>query len=273
MKFKMAEQTYILRIAYDGTDYFGWQKQLDVPTIQGILEMNLSKLFDIAIKTTGASRTDSGVHAIDQSVSFQAEPKYPADDLLRRLNRMLPDDIAVLDTKLISEKFHARYDAKGKRYRYSILTGKNPLEMRYACWLPNVSLSQNELPILNALSEKIIGTHDFSAFSILKSLPDKPLCTIFKAEWQYANHKSQFTNHESQIMLSFVIEGNRFLHKMIRSLVGAMISVASGKMKKDDFIKMLESGQRIVEYRIAPPHGLLLEKVFYEESEIKCSQD
>jgi len=268
----MVEQTYILHLAYDGTDYFGWQKQLDVPTIQGILETNIEKLFGKRIKTIGASRTDSGVHAIDQSVSFSVEPKYAAVDLLRRLNLMLPDDIAVLDAKLISGKFHARYDAKGKRYRYSILTGKYPLAMRYA-WLPNASLSQSDLPILNNIAERIIGIHDFSAFSILKSLPDKPVCDIFKAEWQFTNHESRITNHESQIIISFVIEGNRFLHKMIRSLVGAMISVVMSNMKKDDFIEMLESGKRIVEYRIAPPQGLLLEKLFYEDSEIKCSQD
>ena len=128
-----ANCTYILHISYDGTNYFGWQKQPDVSTIQETLENALRKIFDDkSLKTTGSSRTDRGVHAEMQVVSFSAPQKYEADELTDRLNKMLPDDIAIVGARCADKKFNARFDAKGKIYRYKIISSKKALLSRYA---------------------------------------------------------------------------------------------------------------------------------------------
>ena len=247
----MESITYILRISYDGTNYFGWQKQPNVLTVQTVLEEALNKLFGTSIKTAGASRTDCGVHAEEQVVSFAAQRRYEPDDLPHRLNKMLPDDISVIRADVTDKKFSARFDSKAKIYRYEILLTKNPLRMRYGWWCRK--LSENSLPILNDAASLIIGTHDFSAFSILQDLPEEPLCNIIRAEWKLVDSNASH----------FFIEGNRFLHKMVRSLVGAMIDIATGHISIDDFKTMLDEGRRVREFRNAPANGLTLVKVRY----------
>ena len=249
--------TYILHISYDGTNYYGWQKQPDVPTIQGTLEKLLEKIFGgKAIKTIGASRTDRGVHSEMQVVSFIAPPKYEPKEIFKKLNKMLPDDIAVEGVRCTKEKFSARFDAREKLYRYKIIFQKNSFDIRYAWWL-NFEHTCDEIfwKKLNLCASKIIGKHDFSAFSIKQDIPDNPICDIFSARWEKI----------FKMGFHFFIEGDRFLHKMVRSLVGAMIDVARGNIDENDFFKMLETGERTVEFRTAPPQGLTLVKVFYDK--------
>ncbi len=247
--------TYILHISYDGTDYFGWQKQPDVPTIQETIENALLKLFSgSTIKTTGSSRTDRGVHAEMQVVSFSAQRKYEADELANRLNKMLPHNIAIIAARCVDKKFSARFDSKGKIYRYKIVSSKEPLLSRYAWWLECSEIfSAKNIALLDRLAKSIIGEHNFSAFSIKKDIPDNPLCNIFNSYWEKENEKT----------LLFFIEGNRFFHKMVRSLVGAMLDVARGHLDEKLFYEMLETGERLEQYRVAPPQGLMLMKVLY----------
>jgi len=248
----MKEVTYILIVKYDGTEYYGWQRQPDLPTIQGSLEEVLSRLWDSRINTIGASRTDAGVHSLGQCVSFPANRKFEPEDILKRANMMLPEDIAIDSVRITSERFHARFDAIKKRYRYKILTEKDPIQARFGWWLNIMMPSDDFLDILNRISGHIIGEHNFSAFSIIKDLPEKPICNISMAKWIL---------QEKQI--HFIIEGNRFIHKMVRSLVGAMLGVVRGKWSEQIFIDMLNRAERIIQYRVAPPQGLILERVYY----------
>jgi len=243
-------KTYVLSISYDGTNYFGWQKQPDVPTVQGELEKCLRKLFSTGVKTVGASRTDRGVHALGQIVSFEApSEKYPPQDLARRLNRMLPPDIAVNGAALVEGKFNARFDSKGKIYKYRVITRKDPFRMNYA-FLWEILPDENLVARLNETARMFLGEHDFSAFSIVKDLPESPLCTITRSEWRLEGDE-----------LVYLIEGNRFLHKMVRASVGAMIEVISGRLEISGIKEMLSTGRRVKEFRFAPPQGLFLVKV------------
>jgi len=251
----MNEITYILKMSYDGTKYYGWQKQPDVPTIQGELEKVLNKLWNVSIKTVGASRTDRGVHALDQCVSFSASQKFEPDELVKKLNLMLPQDISVRSAKISREKFNARFDACGKLYAYKIYFDKNPFKLRYSLWL-NRHIETNEMEVIGELSELLIGEHNFSAFSIKKDLPENPVCNIKCAFWEFAYEKES---------IIFYINGDRFLHKMVRSLVGAILDIARGKFSPEIFKKMLDTGERIVEFKTASPKGLILEKVYYDE--------
>ena len=251
----MDEITYILKISYDGTNYYGWQKQPDVPTVQAELENVLTKLWNKPIRTVGASRTDRGVHAQDQCVSFVAEKKFTEDELTRKLNLMLPQDIAVLSIKLSEEKFDARFDSIGKLYTYKIYFDKDPFKLRYSLWLAR-PMDMDDVEILGEVSQLLEGEHNFSAFSIKKDLPENPICNIKYAFWEFELDRNSIT---------FYINGNRFLHKMVRSLVGAMLDVARGKFSAEIFAKMLDTGERIVEFKTAPPQGLTLEKVYYKE--------
>ena len=247
--------TYILKLCYDGTNYYGWQKQPDVPTVQGVLEENLRKLFSFrSLRTVGASRTDRGVHAEGQVASFAAPMKYEADDLAKRLNKMLPDDIAVVESRVSSGRFNARFDAKAKLYRYTILLQKNPLLMRYGWWLKSLKSSSisSLLEALNEMARNITGSHDFSAFSVVRDLPENPLCDIYDARWEVVDST-----------LRFEIRGNRFLHKMVRSLVGGMVDALLGKLDADEFTLMINTGKRTAEYITAPSRGLTLVEVEY----------
>lgn len=248
--------TYILHLSYDGTRYYGWQKQPNVPTIQGILETALRKIFSLSgdLKTTGASRTDKGVHAEDQVVSFSAQEKFRPDDLARRLNKMLPNDIAVVSAECTDERFNARFNAKSKVYQYLILLKKMPMKIQYGWWLKSCKVDvKDALPMLNELSAMVVGEHNFSAFAVQQDLPDDASCRIFNAIWRAP----------CEAELEFSIEGNRFLHKMVRSLVGAMLDTIRGRIDAKSFELMLNTGNRVCEYRTAPPEGLTLIKVNY----------
>ncbi len=243
--------TYVLHLSYDGTNYLGWQKQPNAPTVQGTVENIICLIFDRPIRTVGASRTDAGVHAEDQVVSFSAVQKFSPDDLSLRLNKMLPEDISVNHVRIASGDFNARYSAKGKRYRYVLLLRKNPLRMRYGYWMRGFVLADTAEE-LDAISKKIIGTHNFAAFSIASDIPDDPNCRVTDAKWEKIEDE-----------LHFYIEADRFLHKMIRSLVGAIIDVYRHRIDIDDLEKMLTTGERICEFQTVPACGLTLMKVFY----------
>ena len=249
-------KTYVLSISYDGTNYYGWQKQPNVPTIQGELEKRLKKLFGATVKTVGASRTDRGVHALEQIVAFEANPKYEPADLARRLNKMLPNDIAVNGATFAENGFNPRFDAVGKLYEYHIITQKNPFKARYSLFV-DFSAPEYAVKKLNEISRVFLGEHNFSAFSIAKDLPENPECTIKSSHWKM----------EKDEIVYFVV-GNRFLRKMVRSMVGAMLEYTNGKLSLGDVKDMLLSGRKVKEFKVAPPQGLFLVKVYFNEEEL-----
>ncbi len=249
------EITQVLKISYDGTNYFGWQKQPQVITIQSAIEAALAKLYGCEIKTTGASRTDAGVHALDQKVSYVFEKRYEPWIVKKALNAFLPKDIAVDEVLYIDAKFSARFDCCGKRYSYKILGQRNAFERNFSWQMTN--LTRFDQDILVELANYIRGEHDFGAFGIKSSLPESTICVIFDSQWQFYKNA-----------LMFSIEGNRFLHKMIRNLVGAQLACASQKFTLHCFMHMLQTGVRNVEFPTAPPNGLVLEQTFYKNSNL-----
>ena len=238
-----------LTIAYDGTNYHGWQIQPDVRTVQGELNRRLRELFAMEIQTVGASRTDAGVHSIGQVMSVELPERFSCDDLERRLNLMLPNDISIRNIEIVPDGFSARYSAAGKRYEYRIIFEKDPHLRHAALWLHN----KPNLKVLNDLAKYVLGEHDFSAFARLQSLPESPICKISRTEWV-----------ESERGTDFVIEGNRFLHTMVRSLVGAMLDCERGRFSPGQFAEMIETGERKYDYKVADAKGLWLVDVFYD---------
>lgn len=240
-------------VEYDGSKYFGWQRQRNLPTIQGEIERALSIILRKDIKIKGASRTDRGVHSKGQVFNFFLNGPLDLAELKRRLNSLLPESIAIKSLKYVSPEFHARKSAKKKLYRYKVVLVKSPLQRKFS-WHINIREKPKKkvLESLNELAGLIIGKHDFRGFSKCTAERERTTCTIYEAKW--INAPQGFVFH---------ICGDYFIRGMVRALVGAMISVATGKMTKEEFITTLNEAKRTKNYKVAPPEGLLLVKIFY----------
>lgn len=250
---------YHLILSYDGTAFYGWQKQPGKRTIQGVLEQILSRVLSQKINITGAARTDSGVHSLCQWATFDAETNWTAEKLKNILNKLIPEDIAINDIKVAPPDFHARYSAVAKQYEYRILFERNPFEIRYATlwkWKFHTELSK-----LNEIAEIFVGKHNFSAFGIKKDLRETCFCTICYAKWI-----------KTKQGIKFVIIGDRFLHKMVRAIVGANIDCYQGKLDIKQIKEMLETGERIANFQIVPAKGLCLVKIFGKDDKIEIEK-
>lgn len=240
------------RIAYDGANYHGFQRQRPgEPTIQGELERVISHLANQHTAVTGAGRTDSGVHAQGQIISFDIDWRHDSQALLRAINANLPEDIAVLQLSPASPDFHPRYDAKKRAYVYQIYNApvRNPVYRRYS-WHVSKPLDETAMDIC---AQKVVGTHDFATFG----QPPKGINTvrtIYRAYWQRDGE-----------WLTFYVEANAFLYRMVRSLVGSMKVVGEGKWTVDDFDAAFCARNREKCATVAPPQGLSLILVSYAE--------
>ncbi len=246
-----------LQIAYDGTNYHGFQRQTP-PTlaIQNVLEDKLTKIFGDSIELAAAGRTDAGVHAIGQVVNFFTNGKIPVEKIPLAASGVLPSDIIVLEAKEVDKNFSARHSAKSKIYIYRILTGavSNPFVSRYA-WHIRYPLN---VEAMRAALKILIGTHDFSAFKAANNVPMSPIRTMFNAECEIKNNEL-FCDKE----LIITFHANGFLYHMARNIVGSLVAVGRGKYSVDDFQKIFESRDRNNAAPTAPPQGLCLYKVFY----------
>ena len=241
-------QNWKLTIAYDGANFHGWQIQPKDRTVQGELNKVLRKLFGIEPKTVGASRTDVGVHALEQVASVILPEKFEPDNFRFRLNEMLPEDVSVKKIEPVEAIFSARFNAKGKRYEYRIIFEKEPHLRNSSLWL-NKKL---DLDLLNSISKTFPGEHDFSAFTQIRETPENPKCVVFRSEWL-----------ASENGITYCIEGNRFLYTMVRSVVGAQLDCARGRFSPEQLREMRDSGKRLYDYKVAGPKGLWLIEVFY----------
>jgi len=237
-----------ITLSYLGTNFHGWQIQPEDRTVQGELNIRLRKLFGCEIRTVGASRTDARVHAVGQVASAVLPDKYEPEDLRHRLNDMLPDDIAIRKIEIVPDSFSARHSAKGKRYEYRILFEKDPHLSSTTLWIK----SKPDLKTLTKTENLFLGTHDFSAFTRLESLPENSLCNIFSAKWL-----------EHCDGLIFSVRGDRFLHTMIRGIVGASIDCARGRFTIENLKEMIDNGKRLYDYKVVEAKGLWLMEVFY----------
>ncbi|HEX9917485.1 MAG TPA: tRNA pseudouridine(38-40) synthase TruA [candidate division Zixibacteria bacterium] len=237
-----------LEIEYDGTNFSGWQIQPKRRTVQREIENRLEKLLREKINIIGAGRTDAGVHALAQVANFKTKSKLKIENILRGLNSLLPADIVIKNIKEVDEKFHARFCAKSRVYKYRLYSGKTAL-LRDFVWETGYHLNLDKM---KKATRKILGKHDFSSFCVTKSSKENNICKVLKALWRKKGNE-----------LVFEIEADRFLHSMVRALVGTMVDVGRGYFSISDFQKILLSKDRKKAGLTAPAKGLYLVKVKY----------
>lgn len=238
-------------IEYDGTSFHGSQLQPGVRTVQRELEEALGKLFDRPTRIDLAGRTDAGVHATAQEAAFGAPRRWDPDELARALGAVLPDDVTVRSVLPVSADFHPRFDAEARRYRYAVASGpaRRPL-LRHRCWSPGWPLDLNAL---SALAAAIPGERSFERFARSGQPERGTRCRVVSAEWLLDRPAFAF----------FEIVADRFLHHMVRYLVGTSVEIAAGRRPLADFEQLLagEAGSRAV--FPAAPGGLYLTGVRY----------
>ena len=241
---------YKIIIQYDGTNYFGWQMQSHKRTVQSEIESALAPINENnRVKIIGAGRTDTGVHAFGQVAHFDLDTKLKTVQLIKALNARLPNDIRIIDIVETIDEFHARFSAKRRYYRYQCYLDDNLLFKNQSWFVGEIDKS-----ILDVFANKIIGTHDFLSFSKLNKQLKNTVCNIYESKW-----------FKSENMLIFNVCGNRFLHHMVRYLVGTMIAGAQGKISLDYFENLLLNPQKNVKIFKAPPEGLIMVGIVYDQ--------
>ena len=243
----------LLVLHYDGTNFSGWQRQPDRRTVQGELETALSRLCAGPVAALGSGRTDAGVHARGQAVGVRVPEKWAAPAMRRALNALLPDDLWVADAHAMRDDFHARYSATARAYSYYVGTddeAASPFRRR-AEWVVQRPLDGAALALAAA---GLVGDHCFRGFAVQGTAPadDDHRCEVRRAEWRPRPGG-----------LVFEIEANRFLHHMVRFLVGTMIDVALGRRPVADVETLLRASDNSAVSPPAPPHALFLDRVCY----------
>jgi tRNA pseudouridine38-40 synthase len=245
-----------VHLSYDGTNYFGWQKQPeeDHPTVQNQFELALKELTNSNLKTQGSGRTDRGVHALDQVVHFDlpTDCTFENFDWIRGLNRFLPSDIRVRAISKVAPDFHATRSALSKTYVYQIQDGpsENPLISRYSHWL----MSPVDLDYMTEISKPLLGTHDFSSFQTVGTELYSTTRTLTAFEW----------TRVSEHLIQVSITGDGFLKQMVRNLMGTLLHQYWKKpFKSKDMQSLIEKKDRSKAYGTAPAKGLILYKVHY----------
>ena len=254
----MADRTVQLVLHYDGAGFSGWQRQPDKRTVQGVLEDTLERLCTKRIAALGSGRTDAGVHARGQAVGIRVAERWGASGknlrtLRRALNALLPSDVWVASVAEMRDDFHARYSAISRRYSYYVGTddeASSPFRGRY-----ELAFGQPlDRGALDAAAAHLVGEHCFRGFAVLGTAPahDDHRCRVTVARW-----------HDRPGGLVFEIEANRFLHHMVRFLIGTMLDVATGRRPLADVARLLAASDNREVSPPAPAHGLFLDRVQY----------
>ncbi|HOJ32569.1 MAG TPA: tRNA pseudouridine(38-40) synthase TruA [Candidatus Hydrogenedentes bacterium] len=244
-------------VRYDGTNFSGWQVQPHVRTVQGELERCLTQIAGQNIRVVGASRTDAGVHALQQVFSFRWPSTKPYATLPRSLSSMLAPEINVFGVEQVDDNFHARFSAKKKRYVYSLVQRCtiDPFLARYAWHIP----WDLDRGLLQKLTEKLCGTRDFSGFQSAGSPSGSTVRTLYRVEVSDGCAISPFDVKDAW---QIVFEGDGFLYHMVRNIVGTLVEIARGKRTESWLEERLESSGPFVGLT-APAHGLTLVSVSY----------
>ena len=237
-----------LEIEYDGTDFYGWQVQPKLRTVQGEIQDNLKTILGHDVNLIGSGRTDVGVHALGQVANFKTKNLLDKESILRGLNGLLPDDIVIKKVEEVGLDFNARYSAKSRLYKYRVYLGRTAILRKYV-WEVLYSLNLDE--ILKA-TDGILGEHDFSSFCVTESTKQNNICKVTSATWE-----------KSENELTFRIEADRFLHNMVRSLVGTLIEIGRGYFSVSDFFDIMNAKDRRKAGPTAPACGLCLVEVKY----------
>lgn len=239
-----------LTIEYDGTNYLGWQRQKVGNTIQGTLEEAIEVLTNETVETIGSSRTDAGVHAKGFVANFKTSSKIPADKYREAINHKLPDDIVILKSEEVDEEFHARYNAMGKTYSYSILNREVPsaINRNYVYHVKR----RLDIEAMREACKYFIGTHDFASFKSSGSSVKTTVRTI-----------SELYLEEQEDTIKIYVTGDGFLYNMVRIIVGTLIMVGFNKIKPNEIENIIKEKDREKAGICVPAKGLVLERVYY----------
>jgi tRNA pseudouridine38-40 synthase len=243
----------LLTVHYDGAGFHGWQLQPDRRTVQGTLEEILARLGDRPCTVLGSGRTDTGVHALGQAATVDMPSKWTAEELHRALSATLPDDVWVEAVRHVPAGFHPRYDAVARTYVYDVGThprSSSPFHRRW-CWPLGERLDADRL---EEAASHVTGRHSFVAFAKAGQPERGERCAVASAEWS-----------EWQLGSRFTITADRYLHHMVRYLVGTMVDVARARRPVDDLPRLLAKDPELVTSPPAPPQGLFLSRVEYPE--------
>ena len=247
------EHNFRLTISYDGTRYFGWEHQPDKETVQGKIETVISRMLDIPVdsfKLIGAGRTDAGVHAKAMIANVVLDTDMEPDDIRDYCNRYLPDDIAITDVKIASDRFHARYKAVGKTYQYTIFDGavKPVFNRKYYTALDE----ELDIEAMKKAAELLEGEHDFKSFCGNSHMKKSTVRLVDTIDVRRSKGYVYITCH-----------GTGFLQNMVRIIVGTLIEVGYHRLKPEDMTRILEAEDRKEAGPTAPAKGLCLIKVDY----------
>ena len=243
-----------LIVAYDGTEYSGWQIQPEAPTIEMYLDKAIRELTGENVHVTGASRTDAGVHAYGNVAVFDTESTIPGDRFTFALNRFLPDSIVIQDSWEVSVDFHPRHCDTRKTYEYRILNTAVPLpQKRNFTWHVAGSI---DIEKMKEAAAYIVGEHDFKSFCCVRTQAESTVRTIYSLE---------VLQEGSEIIIR--IKGNGFLYNMVRIITGTLIQVGKGRFKPEYVKQMLKAKDRTVAGQTAPPQGLTLVGIEYVDND------
>jgi tRNA pseudouridine38-40 synthase len=248
-----------LVIAYDGTDFYGWQRQPRAPTIQGILEEQIARIVGDAVKLYGSGRTDAGVHAAGQVANFPTSCPIPCHNLRMALNNVLPATVRVRKVEEAHGSFHARYDAQSKTYRYRILQA--PVCPPFLCRFVHHYPYTLDVGRMAKAARRLEGEHDFTSFAGI----DPAAKRNSRAKREDSNVRRIFTSRlrRQKLLLVYEIRGSGFLHHMVRNIVGTLIEVGKGRLLPEDIVPILAARDRSRAGPTAPARGLSLVKVKY----------
>lgn len=281
----------LLKIKYDGTNFSGWQRQPNVPTVQGEVERVLSILCADDIQINGTSRTDAGVHAFGQQASFLGEFAIPTENIMRAANNLLDPAVQIIEVTQVPLGFHARFDCKGKTYRYKIHNGreKNPFLRNY-CYFVDKEL---DFDAMQEAAKYIVGTHDFKCFeaaggqereTTVRTVTDLKLSCSDSVNIARCGKEESIDKIGSQMDENFVggedftikdekwfeprdmyieITGDGFLYNMVRIITGTLVDVGLGKIKPDEVKEIIKSRDRQRAGHTAPAQGLYLQEIYY----------
>ena len=240
---------YFIKLAYNGTDYHGWQYQPNASSVQGTLNNALSVLLNTPVNVMGAGRTDTGVHAKLMFAHFDFEPSIDISKLVHKLNAYLPKDIVIYDIIPVHDDAHTRFDATKRTYEYHINIFKDAF-LQEKSWYFHQKL---DIPLMNEAAKLLFNHTDFQCFSKVNTDVNTFDCTIYEAHWKQDNNS-----------LIFTISANRFLRNMVRSIVGTLVNIGLHKITLEDFNTIIENKNRDKAGFSVPAHGLYLTEIDYD---------
>lgn len=258
---------YFLRLAYNGSNYHGWQRQPNSQSVQQTIEDSLSVILGKKIDITGAGRTDAGVHAKEMYAHFDYEEIIEGKRFLRSVNSLIGKDISIYDLIEVPDDAHARFDAVSRTYKYFISSGKNPFLEK----LVMDSGRLYDIELMNKAAEKLLRIDDFTSFAKLHSDTKTNICRVSEAGWEIIDSStlsptSRFSKDLSPGFFNgivFTITADRFLRNMVRAIVGTLLEVGAGKLSVNGFDEVIQRKDRCAAGTSVSPFGLYLWKINY----------